>query len=160
MELYKRLHNLDDDSLEKELALLAPTGRASKRMSEATLFPATTIHRFLKWNKENNRFGIDEYNKDNSRLIIIDEVSMIDLSLFDHLLRGLTDHIKLILVGDYNQLPSVGPGELLKDFTLSGAIETVHLDLLKTHILQHWREKLKIMKLVTHLQIQEAIMLF
>lgn len=130
VELYKRLHNLDDDSLEKELALLAPTGRASKRMSEATLFPATTIHRFLKWNKENNRFGIDEYNKDNSRLIIIDEVSMIDLSLFDHLLRGLTDHIKLILVGDYNQLPSVGPGELLKDFTLSGAIETVHLDLL------------------------------
>lgn len=130
VELYKRLRNLDDDSLNKELALLAPTGRASKRMSEATLFPATTIHRFLKWNKENNRFGIDEYNKDNSRLIIIDEVSMIDLSLFDHLLKGLTDHIKLILVGDYNQLPSVGPGELLKDFTLSGVIETVHLDLL------------------------------
>ncbi len=130
VELYKRLRNLDDEGLNKELALLAPTGRASKRMSEATLFPATTIHRFLKWNKENNRFGVDEYNKDNSRLIIIDEVSMIDLSLFDHLLRGLTDHIKLILVGDYNQLPSVGPGELLKDFTLSGVIETVHLDLL------------------------------
>lgn len=130
VELYKQLYDLDDDTLTQELALLAPTGRASKRMSEATLFPATTIHRFLKWNKETNRFGVDEYNKDNSRLIIVDEVSMIDLSLFDHLLRGLTDHIKLILVGDYNQLPSVGPGKLLKDFTLSEAIETVHLDLL------------------------------
>lgn len=130
VDLYKNLHHLDEESLKKELALLAPTGRASKRMSEATLFPATTIHRFLKWNKENNRFGIDEYNKDNSRFIIIDEVSMIDLPLLDHLLRGLTDHIKLVLVGDYNQLPSVGPGQLLKDFIESEVIDTVHLDLL------------------------------
>ncbi len=130
VELYKNIHKLKDDEVKQELALLAPTGRASKRMSEATLFPATTIHRFLKWNKETNRFGVDEYNKDNSRLIIIDEVSMIDLSLFDHLLRGLTNNIKLILVGDYNQLPSVGPGQLLKDFILSGTIDTVHLDLL------------------------------
>lgn len=130
VELYQRLHNLEDEGVKQDLALLAPTGRASKRMSEATLFPATTIHRFLKWNKENNRFGVDEYNKDNSKLIIIDEVSMIDLSLFDHLLRGLTDNIKLILVGDYNQLPSVGPGQLLKDFIESGVIDTVHLDLL------------------------------
>lgn len=130
VELYKKINNLDDEELKRQLALLAPTGRASKRMSEATLFPATTIHRFLKWNKENNRFGVDEYNKDNSRLIIIDEVSMIDLSLFDHLLRGLTNNIKLILVGDYNQLPSVGPGQLLKDFILSETIDTIHLDLL------------------------------
>lgn len=130
VELYQRLHNYDDEELRKAVALLAPTGRASKRMSEATLFPATTIHRFLKWNKENNRFGIDEYNKDNSHLIIIDEVSMIDLSLMDHLLRGLTDNIKLVLVGDYNQLPSVGPGQLLKDFIQSKAIDTIHLDLL------------------------------
>ena len=130
VDLYQRLHNLNTEELTRELALLAPTGRASKRMSEATQFTATTIHRFLKWNKENNRFGIDEYNKDNSKLIIIDEVSMIDLPLFDHLLRGLTDNIKLILVGDYNQLPSVGPGQLLKDFIESEVIDTVHLDLL------------------------------
>lgn len=130
VELYQRLYHLDDEALKKDLALLAPTGRASKRMSEATLFPATTIHRFLKWNKENNRFGIDEYNKDNSKLIIVDETSMIDLFLFDHLLRGLTDQIRLILVGDYNQLPSVGPGQLLKDCIESGVIDTVHLDLL------------------------------
>lgn len=130
VQLYKKIYDLNDGEVQDQLALLAPTGRAAKRMSEATLFPATTIHRFLKWNKDLNRFGIDEYNKDNSRLIIIDEASMIDVTLFDHLLRGLTDQIKLVIVGDYNQLPSVGPGQLLKDFIESNVIDAIHLDLL------------------------------
>lgn len=130
VDIYKNSKNLSEDELTYQLALLAPTGRASKRMSESTLYPAMTIHRFLKWNKENNRFGIDEYNKDNSTLVIIDEVSMIDLLLFDHLLKGLTDQIKLILVGDFNQLPSVGPGTVLKDLIESNVIPTVHLDTL------------------------------
>ena len=128
--LYQKLYKLNNDELEKNLALLAPTGRASKRMSESTLMPATTIHRFLKWNKENNEFGINEYNKDNSKLIIIDEVSMIDINLLSSLFKGLTRNIKVVFVGDFNQLPSVGPGQLLKDFIESKQIETIYLDLL------------------------------
>lgn len=130
VELYQTLNKLNSDQLVEELCLLAPTGRASKRMSESTLLPASTIHRFLKWNKETNEFRVNEDNKDKSKLIIIDEVSMIDTLLLDSLLKGLTDHIKLIMVGDFNQLPSVGPGQVLKDMIESGVIDTVHLDLL------------------------------
>ena len=130
VELYKLLNNLDDQELIKKVALLAPTGRASKRLSESTLLKATTIHRFLGWNKELNKFKIDEYNKDNSKLIIIDEVSMIDINLLDSLFKGLTDDIKVVLVGDYNQLPSVGPGQVLKDIIESNVVEVVKLELL------------------------------
>lgn len=128
VELYAEIHKLDGDTLIRDLALLAPTGRASKRMSESTSLPAMTIHRFLKWNKEANEFAINEYNKDNSKLIIVDEVSMIDLPLLSSLLKGLRDHIQLVLVGDFNQLPSVGPGQVLKDFIESDVIDTVYLD--------------------------------
>ena len=128
--IYKRLHKLSYDELLKEMALLSPTGRASKRMSESTLLPASTIHRFLKWNKETNTFGVCENNKDKSTLIIVDEASMIDINLFDSLLKGLTNNIKLILVGDYDQLPSVGPGQILKDMIESFVIPTVKLDTL------------------------------
>ena len=99
-------------------------------MSESTNYPATTIHRFLKWNKDSNEFGINEFNPDFSTLIIVDEVSMIDNHLMDSLLRGLTKKIKLILVGDINQLPSVGPGMVLKDLIDSNVIDTIHLDTL------------------------------
>ncbi|MBQ9011575.1 MAG: AAA family ATPase [Bacilli bacterium] len=85
-QLYGRLNKLNYDGVVKELALLAPTGRASKRLSEATLLPASTIHRFLKWNKDTNEFLINEANKDFSKLVIIEEVSMIDIHLFDSLL--------------------------------------------------------------------------
>ena len=130
VELYRKLNKYNNDELLNKLALLAPTGRASKRMSESTNYPATTIHRFLKWNKETNEFGINEFNPDYSNLIIIDEVSMIDNNLMDSLLRGLTKNIKLILVGDINQLPSVGPGMILKDLIDSKKIDTIHLDTL------------------------------
>lgn len=128
--LYKRLNKLTYDELVKELALLAPTGRASKRMAETTLYPASTIHRFLKWNKENNTFAICENYKDKSKLIIVDETSMMDINLFSSLLRGLTNDIKLILVGDYDQLPSIGPGNILKDLIESKKINTIKLELL------------------------------
>ena len=128
VELYQQLNNLSYESLISEIALLAPTGRASKRLSESTFLPATTIHRFLKWNKETNKFAINEYDKDNSKLIIVDEVSMLDESLFDSLLKGLTDNIKLILVGDYNQLSSVAPGQVLKDLIESDMIPVVSLE--------------------------------
>lgn len=130
IDLYQTINNLDYQTLTSEITLLAPTGRAAKRLSEATNTPAMTIHRFLKWHKESNSFEINEYNKDNSKLIIVDEASMIDISLFDSLLKGLTRDIQLVLVGDYNQLPSVGPGMLLRDLIDSNIVDTIYLDLL------------------------------
>jgi len=130
VELYKTLNKFSDKDLIRNIALLAPTGRASKRMSESTTLPASTIHRFLKWNKEIDEFMINEYNPDYSNLVIVDEVSMIDNRLMNSLLRGLTNNIKLVLVGDYNQLPSVGSGNVLKDLIDSDIVDTVELDLL------------------------------
>lgn len=126
--LYQDIHGYNDLEMDDKLQLLAPTGRASKRMSESTLHPASTIHRYLKWNKETNSFSVNEKNKDFSEFIIIDEVSMIDTPLFDSLFKGITDHVQLILVGDFYQLPSVGIGQILKDMVESGKIETVELD--------------------------------
>lgn len=130
LDVYKKVFNLKVDELDERVALLAPTGRASKRMMESTSFKALTIHRFLKWNKETNSFGVNEYNPDFHNLIIIDEVSMIDNNLMDNLLKGLTTNIKLVLVGDYNQLPSVGAGNILRDLINSKKIDTVHLNYL------------------------------
>lgn len=128
VNLYKILNKLNDDELNEQIKLLAPTGRASKRMTEATLIKASTIHRFLKWDKETNLFGINEYNKDYSRFIIVDEVSMLDTLLLDSLFKGLTNDIKIVLVGDYNQLPSVGPGLVLKDLIDSDCINIIKLN--------------------------------
>lgn len=130
VSLYKELNKLSEKDLIKNIALLAPTGRASKRMSESTNLPATTIHRFLKWNKELDEFMVNEYDPDYSNLIIVDEVSMIDNKLMASLLRGLTTNIKLVLVGDYNQLPSVGLGNILKDLIDSDIVDKIELDLL------------------------------
>ena len=127
-ELYQHLNKLDYDEFTERLALLAPTGRASKRMSESTFLPASTIHRFLKWNKDTLEFMVNESNKSDVELVIIDEVSMIDINLFDSLLKGLRSNVKMILVGDYDQLPSVGPGNLLKDLICSECIDTIHLN--------------------------------
>ena len=118
-KLYIAKLGLNNEQILSDIALLAPTGRAAKRMSEKTNLPATTIHRFLKWNKESNEFQVNEYNKDYHKLIIVDEMSMIDNFLFASLLRGLTSNITLVLVGDYFQLPSVGPGNVLRDLILS-----------------------------------------
>ena len=126
-ELYKQINKYSHEKLVDKVALLAPTGRASKRMSESTNLPASTIHRFLKWNKENNKFGVNEYNKSKVDMVIVDEFSMVDTYLFDSLLRGLRYDTKIILVGDYNQLPSVGPGQLLKDMIESETLNVVEL---------------------------------
>lgn len=126
-ELYQHVNKLDYDEFTSRLALLAPTGRASKRMSESTFLPASTIHRFLKWNKDTLEFMVNEDNKSDVELVIVDEVSMIDINLFDSLLKGLKRNVKMILVGDYDQLPSVGPGNLLKDLICSDVIDVVHL---------------------------------
>lgn len=126
-ELYRQMNKLSYDKLAERIALLAPTGRASKRISESTNLPASTIHRFLKWNKESNKFGINEYHKSSVDFVIIDEFSMVDTYLFDSLLKGLRYDTKIILVGDYNQLPSVGSGQLLKDMIESESLHVVKL---------------------------------
>ncbi len=115
VKLYIRIHNLNYKDVVNDIALLAPTGRAAKKMSDSTGLPAMTIHRFLKWNKDKNEFQINEYNKNYHKLVIVDETSMIDTYIFDSLLKGLTHNITLVLVGDSNQLPSVGPGLILND---------------------------------------------
>ena len=127
-ELYQHINKLNYDEFTEQLALLAPTGRAAKRMSESTNLPSSTIHRFLKWNKDTGEFMINEDNKSDVQLVIIDEVSMIDINLFNSLLKGLKRNVKIILVGDYDQLPSVGPGNLLKDLISSDCIDVVHLN--------------------------------
>ena len=127
LELYRLINKLSYGELNEKVALLAPTGRAAKRMSEATLFPSSTIHRFLKWQKEQNRFQINEYNKSKVEFVIIDEASMIDTYLMDSLLKGLSANCKIIIVGDDHQLPSVGPGDVLHDLIESDMLEVVKL---------------------------------
>ena len=127
LELYRLLNKLSYEKLNEKVALLAPTGRAAKRMSEQALFPASTIHRFLKWQKEQNRFQINEYNKSKVEFAIIDEASMIDTYLMDSLLKGLSTNCKIIIVGDDHQLPSVGPGDVLHDLIESDMLEVVKL---------------------------------
>jgi len=126
-ELYRLMNKLSYEKLIDKIALLAPTGRAAKRMSEATLLPASTIHRFLKWNKDTNKFQINQYNKSKVEFVIIDESSMIDTMLLASLLKGLSSNCKIILVGDDHQLPSVGPGQVLHDLIESEKLEVVEL---------------------------------
>ena len=130
VNLYREINKLSQISLCEEVVMLAPTGRASKRISESTMLPAYTIHRFLKWNKETNKFAINEYNKSNAKLVIIDEASMVDVYLFHSLLKGLKSDTRIIVVGDYYQLPSVGPGQVLKDIIESKVVEVIKLNYL------------------------------
>ena len=127
LELYRQMKKLSYEKLQDKVALLAPTGRAAKRLSEATHFPASTIHRFLKWQKEQNRFQVNQYNKSKVEFVIVDEASMIDTHLMASLLRGISSNCKIVLVGDDHQLPSVGPGQVLKDVIESGKLEMVEL---------------------------------
>ena len=126
-EVYRQMNKLSYDKLNERLALLAPTGRAAKRMTEQTNLPASTIHRFLKWNKETNKFQVNEYNKSKVEFVIIDESSMIDTYLMDSLLRGLNANCKIIMVGDDHQLPSVGPGQVLHDLIESDMLPVIEL---------------------------------
>lgn len=126
-ELYRQCNKLSYERLQEKIALLAPTGRAAKRMTETTLLRASTIHRFLKWQKETNKFQVNEYNKSKVEFVIIDEASMIDTYLMASLLKGLSANCKIVMVGDDHQLPSVGPGQLLHDLISSEKLETVKL---------------------------------
>lgn len=113
------------------ILLCAPTGRAAKRIEETTQIEAKTIHRMLGYIPSSyDDIGHFEYNEDNpldTDLIIIDEMSMVDVVLFEKLLRGLKDNTKLIIVGDVDQLPSVGAGNVLKDLINSNKIKYTKL---------------------------------
>jgi exodeoxyribonuclease V alpha subunit len=113
-----------------DILLAAPTGRAAKRMSETTGYEARTIHRMLELGggmEENVSFARNEDNPLETNLIIIDEMSMVDISLMNALLKAITPGTRLILVGDVNQLPSVGAGSVLKDIIDSKLFHTVEL---------------------------------
>ncbi len=126
--IYKDINKFTSFELSKSLVLLAPTGRASKRMSEESGLPSYTIHRFLKWQKESNTFYINEENKSDAEMVIIDEASMVDEYLLYNLFLGLKENCKIVLIGDYNQLPSVGPGQILKDIIESKSAIVTYLE--------------------------------
>ena len=120
---YFEMENLD-------IMLAAPTGRAAKRMSEVTGVEAKTIHRLLEINgggQEQGEFGRDAENPLETDVIIIDEMSMVDIVLFHALLRAIMPGTRLILVGDADQLPSVGPGAVLHDLIVAGTVPVVAL---------------------------------
>lgn len=118
-----------------DIFLAAPTGRAAKRMTEATGFEARTIHRLLELNGDMSddrqasavHFEKNELNPLEADVVIIDEMSMVDIHLFHALLKAVAPGTRLVMVGDRNQLPSVGPGQVLKDLMESGRIATVVL---------------------------------
>ncbi len=130
VKLYINKNRLNELGVLESIALLAPTGRASKKMSLATSLSASTIHRFLKWNKDTDSFGINENYRNPHKLIIVDEVSMIDNALFASLLKGINSYVKLVLVGDINQLPAVGPGLVLNDLIHSDLFSYIPLNLI------------------------------
>lgn len=125
LEIYKEKKN--------KVVLCAPTGRAAKRMTETTGEEASTLHRLLEIGKINEDAV---YKKDtdyqcapiDADVIIVDEMSMVDIFLMNYLLKSIYQGTKLVLVGDSDQLASVGPGSVLKDIIESGKIETIHLD--------------------------------
>lgn len=132
VEVYAELHGLSLDPIvyaKKEeafpIVLAAPTGRAAKRLAESTKLPAMTIHRLLGFNGQEK--DEDTEREISGRLIIIDEMSMVDTWLAHQLLKALPEDMQVVFVGDQDQLPPVGPGQVLKDLLASKQIPTVEL---------------------------------
>lgn len=124
IELYK--------SQGKKVVLCAPTGRAAKRMTETTNEEAKTLHRLLEIGKVEDEDKYESVNKEvmplDADIVIVDEMSMVDIFLMNHLMKALYQGTKLVLVGDIDQLPSVGPGSVLKDIINSKKIATITLN--------------------------------
>ena len=116
------------DSFGQQVVLAAPTGRAAKRLSEATHKEARTIHRLLEYNPRQGRFKKNERHPLRADALVVDECSMIDLPLMYSLVRAVPPGMRLVLVGDKDQLPSVGPGNLLQDIIESGRVEVMRLE--------------------------------
>jgi len=109
------------------ICLAAPTGRAAKRLSEATRYPAGTIHRLLEFSPHQGGFQRNEQRPLGADLVIVDEASMLDILLMYHLLKAIPSHATLVLVGDVDQLPAVGPGNVLLDVIRSDRFAVVRL---------------------------------
>jgi len=131
VHLFAKLHGLSLDPASYDadepfpILLAAPTGRAAKRMTESTGLPAMTIHRLLGWSGEG--FQRDENEPIRGKLLIVDEMSMVDTWLANQLLKCVPSSMQVIFVGDEDQLPSVGPGQVLKDLLRANVIPTVRL---------------------------------
>ncbi|QYE33357.1 ATP-dependent RecD-like DNA helicase (plasmid) [Polymorphobacter sp. PAMC 29334] len=110
-----------------EIALAAPTGRAAKRLSESTGMDGMTLHRLLETDPKEGGFKRNADNPLTCQLLVVDETSMVDVPLMNALLKALPPEAALLLVGDVDQLPSVGPGQVLKDIIASGAVPVVRL---------------------------------
>jgi len=126
---------------ERRVLLAAPTGRAAKRLSEATGMEAKTIHRLLEFSPRSMSFERGPDNPLEVDILILDEVSMVDIVLFYNVLKALSTTAQVILVGDVDQLPSVGPGSVLKDVIASGRIGVVCL----TEVFRQARESMVVM---------------
>ncbi len=116
------------EKLGVSIMLAAPTGRAAKRMSEATGHEAKTIHRLLEYSIQKGGFQKNDQDPLECDLLVVDEASMIDTILMHHLLKAIPPHATFILVGDVNQLPSIGAGTVLQDIIASGAVRVVELN--------------------------------
>jgi exodeoxyribonuclease V alpha subunit len=113
---------------EEVVLLAAPTGRAAKRLAQTTGRTAKTIHRLLEFNPRERRFNRDRERPLEADMVVVDEVSMLDITLAAHLLEAIPPNCHLVLVGDADQLPSVGPGNVLHDLIASGVVPLVRLD--------------------------------
>ncbi len=115
------------EAMKEEVALAAPTDRAAKRLGASTRREARTIHRLLEWQPTDADFTRDEHNPLAEDAVVLDEVSMVDIQLIDSVLRALGDGARLVLVGDVDQLPSVGPGAVLADIIRSETVPLTRL---------------------------------
>ncbi len=111
-----------------EIRVAAPTGRAAKRLSETTKFPATTIHRLLDFDAFSGKFKFNSEQQLSADIVIIDETSMLDIFLANSLLEAIRDSCRVVFVGDADQLPSVGPGKVLSDMIQSGICNVIRLE--------------------------------
>lgn len=133
LKAYAEVHEVAYDIKKYEskadypFVLAAPTGRAAKRLSESTGLPAVTIHRLLGWDGF-DQFEKNEHNQLSGKFLIIDEFSMVDTWLANHLFQAIPDHMQVLLVGDDDQLPSVGPGQVLADLLQSETLPIVRLN--------------------------------
>ncbi|HLS35420.1 MAG TPA: ATP-dependent RecD-like DNA helicase [Bacillota bacterium] len=133
LKAYAKFHELPyyyeqyKDKQDYPFILAAPTGRAAKRLEQSTGLPATTIHRLLGWNGE-DLFEKNEYEQLEGQFLIIDEFSMVDIWLANHLLKAIPNDMQILFVGDHDQLPSVGPGQVLTDMIQSERIPVVRLE--------------------------------
>lgn len=154
---YAEIHDLslhiDDYEKKSEFpfVLAAPTGRAAKRISESTGLPASTIHRLLGWDG-NDGFEKDEQEPLTGRFLIVDEFSMVDIWLANHLFKAIPDDMQVLLVGDEDQLPSVGPGQVLSDLLDSNRIPIVRL-----HEVYRQKEGSKIIQLAHEIKNNELV---